>query len=134
MGGLQANTDDADMATGEPEVVTRDWGTDYVPPMRGNPVPKKKLGRPADNWGKVVERLRISVPLLKYAKADKVLRALVTSQLLKMYADKRETVVIQEATSVKPLPRPEFDEFRGRLAGVTPSNEAALRDELTRLS
>lgn len=133
---MQANTgEDTDMDD-EDEGPTRDWGTDYVPPLRGagKGAPKKSAGRPEDNWGKVIERLRISVPLLKYAKADKVLRALVTSQLMKLYAEDGDTVLVQEATSIKPVPRTEFDEIRGRLAGITPSNEVAIREELDKLA
>ena len=123
---------------------TREWGvnTDAHPRQivqTGRVLNKAKKPAPpkpppkavANDLSKVVTRLRLSVPLLKYAKVDKSLRALVLSTLLKNCWDEGESVVVPDGLMVQALGPKDFEKYRGVLGGVTPENEdeveAALR-------
>lgn len=83
----------------DPRADYRDWGiqTDFGRFNRITPggipyrvaAPGRPLAEPkaSEDLARVIGRLRMSVPLLKYARADRNLRHLVLSTLLKMAAD-----------------------------------------------
>ena len=125
---------------------TREWGvnTDAHPKQitqtgkvltrAKKPAQPKPLAKTAANdLTKVVTRLRLSVPLLKYAKVDKSLRALVLSTLLKNCWEEGESVVVPDGLMVQALGPKEFEKYRGVLGGVTPENEEEVATALRQL-
>jgi hypothetical protein len=107
--GLQAATgNDMEM---DPSTL-RDWGmqTDFGRYNRitpgGIPYRVAPPGRPAaepkanDDLARTVNRLRMSVPLLRYARADKHLRHLVLSTLIRMAAECGEVIAAPDGALI----------------------------------
>jgi hypothetical protein len=73
---------------------------------------------------RVIARLKISVPILSYAKTDQHLKSLLISQLLKNCLDTQEEVIVPDGLKLVKVDNEEFDKYRGILGGITPRNAA----------
>jgi hypothetical protein len=60
----------------------------------------------------VVRRLKMSVPVLKYAKVDKHLRMMVLASLLKMSKDLGELVPAPQGLLFHPMSALQHDRYR----------------------
>ena len=132
--GLIGNQEDQEQST----KIMRSWGINTDVPSRitqtGKIVGGKKPAAPTktrsiQEQGKlerVVNRLRMSIPVLTYAKADKHIRGLLLSSLLKECLEDKTTVVIPEGLVTQKVTVPEFNKYRSILGGVTPENEAEI--------
>ena len=123
----------------------RDWGAQTDVPSRirqtGKIVrlqkkapagPKAPPKSRTPDLNKIIGRLRLSVPLLKYARTDKHTRHLVLALLIKMATDEGETIPCPEGALLHPMTPNDFDQYRETLGGITEDNQAevlkALRD------
>ena len=79
---------------------------------------------------KIIRQLKISVPILTYAKTDQHLKALMITQLLKNCYESKETVLVPEGLQVTHIPLEDFEAYRGVLGGVTPQNAAQVASQL----
>jgi hypothetical protein len=70
----------------------------------------------------VVRRLKMSVPVLKYAKVDTNLRMMVLASLLKMSRDLGELVPAPQGLLFHPLTSLQHEKYRQTLGGVTEDN------------
>jgi hypothetical protein len=82
---------------------------------------------------KIIQRLKISVPILTYAKTDQHLKALMITQLLKNCYESKEAVLVPEGLQVTRIPLEDFEAYRGVLGGVTPQNAAQVTSQLAEM-
>lgn len=82
---------------------------------------------------RIISRLRMSVPLLQYAKVDKHLRNLLLATLMKMAVESGETIPTPEGALIHGMTGAEFDKYRATLGGVTGENEDAVSQALKAL-
>jgi hypothetical protein len=104
-------------------------------PYRITPQPRSPVEPKAvEDLAKIVSRLRLSVPLLRYAKADRSLRHLVLSTLMKMAADLGEVVAAPDGALIQGMSQDEFGHYRAALGGITGENEAWVNAELAKMN
>lgn len=75
----------------------------------------------------------MSVPVIRYAKADKQLRQMLTASLLKVSRDKGELVAAPYGLMLHPLSLPEYDSYRRVLGGLTEDNHKEVVGKLGKL-
>jgi hypothetical protein len=116
-----------DGITGAGAPLLRSWGVNTDIPRYVTQTGKVvRQGRrtqyaPAD-LQTVVRRLKMSVPVLKYAKVDKHLRMMVLASLLKMSRDLNELVPAPQGLLFHPMTTLQHDKYRQTLGGITDDN------------
>ena len=77
--------------------------------QRKTTAPKAPPKSKTPDLNKIIGRLRLSVPLLKYAKTDRHTRHLVLALLIKMATDEGETIPCPEGALLHPMTPTDFD-------------------------
>ena len=137
--GVQSDFDE-DMAdvTSARRPLLRSWGINTDIPRYVTQTGKVvRQGRktqyaPAD-LETVVRRLKMSVPVLKYAKVDAHLRMMVLASLLKMSRDKNKLMPAPQGLLLHPLTSLQHEKYRQTLGGITEDNVKEVTTQLRKL-
>lgn len=81
----------------------------------------------------IIERLKMTVPVIRQAKVDKYLRQLVLGTLLKISLAHGELVPAPKGLLFHPLSPAEHDRYLKALGGLTADNQAEVGKQLKKL-
>ena len=82
------------------------------------PPKEPKVKGPLTN-GTILDRIRLTYPVLRASKVDSALRQLILSELLSQVYKEGGSVVIPTGIRLQPVGEKQFADYNGQLAGIT---------------
>lgn len=80
--------------------------------------------------GTIVNKLRITYPVLQASKVDSGMRQLVLAELVDQCNRDASSLVIPEGTRVQTVTRDRFNAYKEQLSGLTPQNIAEVKAKM----
>ena len=92
-----------------------------------------KKARQPPNLDKLLERLKLSIPIMRATVHDKNLRSLLLSQLVQQAVDDGKAVVMPDNAFVHPLAPTAYTEYNANLGGITAENRPQVEARLAEM-
>jgi hypothetical protein len=96
------------------------------------PPKEPKVKGPLTN-GTILDRIRLTYPILRASRVDSALRQLILSELLSQVYKEGGSVVIPTGVRLQPVGEKQFAEYKAQLAGITQENAGEITARLIEL-